>query len=66
MAQKLLRFFLYGFPNVESILQSWVIVPKKNDKMTLNRLHYYYAKKPDIVQDAEDFISDRAQPLTHA
>ncbi len=65
-AQKLLRFFVYGFPNVEPILQSWVIVSKKNDQVTLNRLHYYYANKLDIVQDAEDFFSERVQPLTHA
>jgi hypothetical protein len=64
--QKLLRFFIYGFPNVESILQSWVIVPKKNDKLAFNRLHYYYASKPEIIQNAEDFFSDRTQPLTHA
>ena len=66
VAQKLLRFFIYGFPNVESILRSWVIVPKKNDKLPFHRLHYYYASKPEIVQNAEDFFSDRTQPLTHA
>ena len=66
VAQKLLRFFIYGFPNVESILRSWVIVPKKNDKLPFHRLHYYYASKPEIVQNAEDFFSERAQPLTHA
>jgi hypothetical protein len=66
IAQKLLRFFVYGFPNVDSMLRSWVIVPKKNDKVTFERLYYYYANKPTVVQDAETYFNDRAQPLTHA
>jgi hypothetical protein len=66
IAQKLLRFFVYIFPNVESMLRSWVIVPKRNDKLALNRLYYYYASKPTVIQDAETFFNERAQPLTHA
>jgi hypothetical protein len=29
-------------------------------------LYYYYASKPTVIQDAETFFNERAQPLTHA
>ena len=38
VAQKLLRFFLYGFPDVPKMVQSWVIVPKDNDESFFPRL----------------------------
>ncbi len=65
IAQKLLRFFMYGFPNVNLMLRSWVIVPKKNDKVTIERLYYYYANKPSVIHDAETYFNESAQPLAH-
>jgi hypothetical protein len=49
-AQKLLRFFLYGFPGVHKMIHSWAIVPKENNVIEThwiffrdmrNHLEYY-------------------------
>jgi hypothetical protein len=42
------------------MLRSWVIVPKMNDKVTFERLYYYYADEPTVIQDAETYFNERA------
>jgi hypothetical protein len=38
--QKILRFFLHGFPDLSYFLKYWIIVPKKTEKILLNWLFY--------------------------
>jgi len=48
VAQKLLRFFLYGFPDVPKMVHSWVIVPKDNDETFFPRLYCQSDSKTEI------------------
>jgi len=63
--QKILRFFIYGFPNIDFFLKYWIIVPKKNDKLILNRLFYEGERAPETVQ-LEEILLEHCSPLTHA
>jgi len=63
--QKILCFFIYGFPNIDFFLKYWIIVPKKNDKLILNRLFYEGERAPETVQ-LEEILLEHCSPLTHA
>jgi hypothetical protein len=67
VAQKLLRFFLYRFPDVTKMVQSWVIiVPKDNDESFFPRLFCQSNLKTEIHLALEDYLLDKCHPLTHA
>jgi hypothetical protein len=65
IAQKLLRFFLYGFHDMDFFTGYWIVVPKKNDKMLLNRLFCEHEREPETLR-VEEALQQHCTPLTHA
>jgi hypothetical protein len=65
VAQKLLRFFLYGFPDVPKMAQSWAIAPKDNGEAFFPRLFSQSDSKTEIHVAVEDYLLDKFSPLKH-
>jgi hypothetical protein len=64
IAQKVLRFYMIGFPKINSVLNKWVIVPKNSNK-NFKRL-FHPGEKSAVVQHLEDYLISRTMPLTHS
>ncbi len=65
IAQKLLRFYMIGFPRITNVLIEWVIVPKKNNKSNFKRL-FHPSEKSKVVEHLEDYLISWTMPLTHS
>jgi hypothetical protein len=58
VAQKLLQLFLYSFPDVPKMVQSWAIVSKDNDEAFFPRLFCQSDSKTEIHVAVEDYLLD--------
>ena len=66
VAQKILRFFVFGFPRPEKIFRDFIVVPKKNYRTVLNLLFAPEESNNELTQRIEHVILQKSVALTYA